>query len=123
MTKWAKAPDFADRPDRLAQVRAQTVVDKRRYLEDGMTPLSCATCGTGVLVRKASSHQQSVQWTVDPAVHCPIFKELGGGPGRPESCPNLERTIDHAVSEGMLTVDDRGESASVHPEVGEVEAR
>ncbi|MCM6772868.1 hypothetical protein NDR87_05585 [Nocardia sp. CDC159] len=106
MTRWAKAPNFADRPERLAQVRAQTVVDRQRYLEDGMTPLGCATCGTRVLVRKASSHQQSVQWTVDPAAHCPVFRELGGGPGRPDSCPNLERAIEHAVAEGMLRIEE-----------------
>ncbi|MGV9678940.1 hypothetical protein ACWDSJ_26975 [Nocardia sp. NPDC003482] len=104
MTRWAKAPDFADRPEWLARVRAQTVVDKQRYLEDGMTPLSCATCGTGVLVRKASAHQTSVQWTADPAAHCPIFRDLHTGPGRPDSCPNLEKTIDHAVAEGLLEV-------------------
>ncbi|MFF3574312.1 hypothetical protein ACFYXQ_41850 [Nocardia jiangxiensis] len=106
MTAWAKAPDFADRPERRAQVRAQTVVDKQRYLEDGMTPLSCLTCGTKVLVRKSSSQQTSVQWTVDPAQHCPVFQQLAGGPGRPEGCPNLHRAIEHAVHEGIIAVEE-----------------
>ncbi len=106
MATWAKAPDFADRPQRRAQVRAQTVEDKRRYLEEGLTPLACQTCGTEVLVRKASSHQQSVQWTVSPADHCPVFRELSCGPGRTEGCPNLERTIAHAVDEGVIPVDE-----------------
>ncbi|MGF6887575.1 hypothetical protein ABIA39_006084 [Nocardia sp. GAS34] len=106
MTTWAKAPDFADRPERRAQVRAQTVVDKRRYLEEGMASLACQTCGTKVLVRKSSSHQTSVQWTANPADHCPVFRELTGGPGRPEGCPNLERTIAHAVDEGIISVDE-----------------
>ncbi len=106
MATWAKAPDFADRPERQAQVRAQTVVDKQRYLEDGMAPLACMTCGTQVLVRKSSSQQTSVQWTVNPADHCPVFKELSGGPGRPEGCPNLHRTIEHAVDEGIIPVDE-----------------
>ncbi len=105
MATWAKAPDFADRPERRAQVRAQTVVDKQRYLEEGLTPLSCASCGVKVLVRKASSHQQSVQWTENPADHCPVFQKLAE-PGRPEGCPDLERTINHAVAEGMLEVDE-----------------
>ncbi|KZM68758.1 hypothetical protein IU500_10480 [Nocardia terpenica] len=104
MAGWAKAPDFADRPERLAQVRAQTVADRQRYLEDGLTPVCCGDCGTRVLVRKASSHQKSVQWTADPAEHCPVFKELSGGPGRPESCPHLERSIDAAVRSGALPV-------------------
>ncbi|MBB5913269.1 hypothetical protein BJY24_002136 [Nocardia transvalensis] len=106
MAGWAKAPDFADRPERREQVRAQTVVDKKRYLEDGLTPVGCRSCGTEVLVRKASSHQKSVQWTVNPADHCPVFKELARGPGRPDSCPALEEAIDRAVDEGVLRVDE-----------------
>jgi hypothetical protein len=106
MATWAKAPDFADRPERRAQVRAQTVVDKQHYLEDGMVPVGCLTCGTKVLVRKSSSQQTSVQWTVDPAAACPVFAELAGGPGRPEGCPNLHRAIQHAVDEGIIAVDE-----------------
>ncbi|WP_280275835.1 hypothetical protein [Nocardia wallacei] len=106
MATWAKAPDFADRPERREQVRAQTVVDKQRYLEDGLTPVACRSCGTEVLVRKASSHQKSVQWTVNPADHCPVFKALVGGPGRPDSCPSLEQAIDEAVEEGVLRVEE-----------------
>ncbi|MFR9750690.1 hypothetical protein ACL02S_06595 [Nocardia sp. 004] len=104
---WAKAPDFADQPDRRAEVRAQTVVDKQRYLEDGLTPLQCQSCGSEVLVRKSSSRQTSVQWTADPATHCPVFAELsthGGGLGRPDSCPQLARTIAWAVEEGVLEI-------------------
>ncbi|WP_051022071.1 hypothetical protein [Nocardia pneumoniae] len=106
---WAKAPDFADQPARRAEVRAQTVADRQRYLEDGLTPLRCQACRSQVLVRKSSSHQTSVQWTGDPAEHCPVFAELsasGYGPGRPESCPQLERTIAWAVDEGLLEIPD-----------------
>ncbi|GAB2716418.1 hypothetical protein [Nocardia thraciensis] len=106
MATWAKAPDFADRPERRAEVRAQTVVDKRHYLENGLTPIACGTCGAQVLVRKASSHQKSVQWTASPADHCPVFKELSRGPGRPDTCPNLEQAIEQAVDDGVLPVDD-----------------
>ncbi|MGO4616773.1 hypothetical protein AB4305_19590 [Nocardia sp. 2YAB30] len=107
MVTWAKAPDFADQPTRRAEVRAQTVVDKQRYLEDGLTPLRCQACRSEVLVRKSSSHQTSVQWTDNPASHCPVFAELsakGFGPGRPDSCPQLERTIKWAVDEGVLEI-------------------
>ncbi|WP_280471180.1 hypothetical protein [Nocardia cyriacigeorgica] len=92
---WAKAPDFADQPARRAAVAAQTVVDKARYLEEGLTPLRCQTCQTEVLVRKSSAHQTSIQWTGDPAAHCPVYAKLaeqGAAPGRPESCADLERT-------------------------------
>ncbi|MEU7630730.1 hypothetical protein AB0C34_12180 [Nocardia sp. NPDC049220] len=107
MATWAKAPDFADQPARRAEVRAQTVIDRQRYLEDGLTPLRCHACRSEVLVRKSSSHQTSVQWLGDPAERCPVFAELranGLGPGRPDSCPNLERTIEGAVAEGVLEI-------------------
>ncbi|MEU7766218.1 hypothetical protein AB0B25_13935 [Nocardia sp. NPDC049190] len=107
MAAWAKAPDFADQPARRAEVRAQTVIDKQRYLEDGLTALRCQACRSEVLVRKSSSHQTSVQWLGDPAGLCPVFAELranGLGPGRPDSCPNLERTIQWAVDEGVLEI-------------------
>lgn len=104
---WAKAPDFADQPARRAAVAAQTVVDKSRYLEEGLTPLRCLTCQSEVLVRKSSSHQTSIQWTGDPAAHCPVYAKLaeqGAGPGRPESCADLERTIKWAVDEGVIDI-------------------
>ena len=106
MATWAKAPNFADRPERREQVRAQTVVDKQRYLEDGLTPVACRACGVEVLVRKASSHQRSVQWTVNPAEVCPVFAKLSGGPGRPDPCPELDKSIQYAVDEGILVVDE-----------------
>lgn len=104
---WAKAPDFADQPARQAAVRAQTVVDKQHYLDTGLTPLRCQACSAQVLVRKASQHQTSVQWTERPDAHCPIFAQLtahGARPGRPESCPSLEKSIKWAVDEGVLDV-------------------
>ncbi|MEV6429904.1 hypothetical protein [Nocardia sp. NPDC051463] len=109
MTTWAKAPDFADQPARRAAVQAQTVVDKQRYLEEGLTPLRCQACQSLVLVRKSSSHQTSVQWTENPATHCPVFARLsdqGSAPGRPDSCAELEKTIKWAVDEGVLGVAD-----------------
>ncbi|WP_028476274.1 hypothetical protein [Nocardia sp. CNY236] len=104
---WAKAPDFADQPARRAEVRAQTALDRQRYLEDGLTPLRCQACGSQVLVRKSSARQTSVQWTGDPAESCPLFAELGSsgqGPGGPQSCPQLSRTIAWAVNEGVLHI-------------------
>jgi hypothetical protein len=104
---WAKAPDFADQPARQAAVRAQTVVDKQHYLDTGLTPLRCQACSAQVLVRKASRHQTSVQWTERPDAHCPIFAQLtahGARPGRPDSCPSLEKSIKWAVDEGVLEV-------------------
>lgn len=107
MPSWAKAPDFADQPARRDAVRAQTVVDRERYLEQGLTPLRCQACHTEVLVRKSSSRQTSVQWTGNPADQCPVFAELsakGCGPGRPDTCDRLQKTIKWAVDEGVLDV-------------------
>ncbi|MFC4124404.1 hypothetical protein [Nocardia rhizosphaerae] len=104
---WAKAPDFADQPARQAAVRAQTTVDKQHYLDSGLTPLRCQACSAEVLVRKSSAHQTSVQWTEPPATRCPVFAELQAKnprPGRPESCPSLERSIKWAVDEGVLEI-------------------
>ncbi|GGK59847.1 hypothetical protein [Nocardia camponoti] len=101
---WAKAPDFADQPERRAAVEAQTSDDRRHYLDEGLTPLRCQTCSAQVLVRKASEHQTSIQWTDRPADVCPVFARLGA-PGRPDSCPSLEKTIAWAVDEGVLTQD------------------
>ncbi|GAD82735.1 hypothetical protein FEK33_17565 [Nocardia asteroides NBRC 15531] len=104
---WAKAPDFADQPVRQAAVRAQTTVDKQHYLDDGLTPVRCQACSAEVLVRKSSAHQTSVQWTERPDTHCPIFAQLsahGARPGRPESCPSLEKSIKWAVDEGVLEI-------------------
>lgn len=109
MARWAKAPDFADQPARQAEVRAQTVIDKQRYLEQGLTPLRCQACQSQVLVRKSSAHQTSVQWTEPPQTHCPVFAELsknGARPGRPDTCAQLEKTIKWAVDEGVLEVPD-----------------
>ncbi|HLS77345.1 MAG TPA: hypothetical protein VK083_11195 [Nocardia sp.] len=104
---WAKAPDFADQPERRAAVQAQTALDRQRYLEDGMTPLHCQGCHTRVLVRKYSAHQTSIQWTEPPKTHCPVFARLaeeGARPGRPETCGQLEKTIKWAVDEGVVEV-------------------
>lgn len=109
MPTWAKAPDFADQPARRAQVQAQTVVDRQRYLEEGLTPLRCQSCQAEVLVRKSSARQTSVQWTENPAERCPVFAELGAkgnGPGKPDTCENLQRTIQWAVDEGVVPVPD-----------------
>ncbi|NKY50290.1 hypothetical protein [Nocardia vermiculata] len=105
MTGWAKAPDFADRPEQRAQVRAQTVVDKQHFLENGLTPVACRACGIEVLVRKSSQHQRSVQFTTSPAEHCPVFAKLPG-PGKPDPCPDLEKSIQYAIDEGIIEIDD-----------------
>lgn len=100
--KWAKAPDFANEPERALAVHQQTVVDKKTYLDDGLAPVECRTCGTCVLVRKNSAKQTSVQWTAKPSTTCPVFRESTAA--TQDSCPRLLDSIDHAVMEGLLEV-------------------
>lgn len=102
---WAKAPDFAGSPARVEAVRQQTDADKRTYLESGMRPVECRTCGTCVLARKNSYKHTSIQWTLDPTTSCPQYaKNADGRPGLRETCSRLRSSIDHAVMEGILEV-------------------
>ncbi|ORI19296.1 hypothetical protein [Rhodococcus sp. 1168] len=100
---WAKAPDFAQDPARIEEIHAQTVRDKENYLDSSLAPVECRACGTGVLVRKNSSKQTSVQWTTRPADTCPVFRDAGNSATQ-DSCPRMQDSIDHAVMEGILSV-------------------
>lgn len=107
---WAKAPDFAGQPGRIDAVRAQTAVDKQNYLDSGMQPMQCRTCATNVLVRKNSFKHTSVQWTTEPERTCPVFRDAaaqGTGAPRPDSCAQLQASINRAVVEGLIEVRDR----------------
>ncbi|MFD4433716.1 hypothetical protein, partial [Nocardia sp. NPDC058497] len=80
---------------------------KRDFRAHGVTRGGWPACEAEVLVRKSSARQTSVQWAERPDTHCPVFAELsanGARPGRPDSCPSLERTIKWAVDEGVLEV-------------------
>ncbi|QCB49093.1 hypothetical protein E5720_12650 [Rhodococcus sp. PAMC28707] len=100
---WAKAPDFAQDPERIEEIHAQTVRDKENYLDSSLAPVECRACGTSVLVRKNSSKQTSVQWTTRPADTCPVFRDAGNSATQ-DSCPRMQDSIDHAVMEGILSV-------------------
>ncbi|WP_137723205.1 hypothetical protein [Prescottella subtropica] len=103
---WAKAPTFADDPARVEAVRSQTVVDQHHYLDAGLQEVQCRACGTCVLVRKNSFRHTSIQWQGDPARVCPEFTGAGGGPASRQTCPRLLASIEHAVMEGILEVQD-----------------
>lgn len=100
---WAKAPDFANDPQRVEEIHQQTVRDKENYLESKLAPVQCRTCGTGVLVRKNSFKQTSVQWTSPPTETCPVFRESGSSATQ-DSCPRMQESIEHAVMDGLLPV-------------------
>ncbi len=64
-----------------------------------MVPVTCGTCGTGVLVSKNSAAQTSIQWEVDSS-SCPRRAELAVG----DTCPHLSDSIRDAVFSGLLEV-------------------
>jgi hypothetical protein len=85
----------------------QTLQDQRRYLEDGLTELSCDHCGGLVRVRKHSAEQTSVQWTVAAADGCAEFamRRHGGQPSAlVATCGQLRASIDRALAAGRLTL-------------------
>lgn len=86
-----------------------TAADKQLYVEIGLAPVTCSTCGTEVLVKKNSAKHTSVQWTSDAVASCPEIRaraEAGAPAGQVLGCPRLKQSIDHAVRRGDLTVPD-----------------
>jgi hypothetical protein len=79
------------------------------YVEIGLAPVTCAHCGTEVLVKKNSPKHTSVQWTTDAAASCPqIEAQVAAGTprGRVLGCALLKQSIEDAVRRGELTVPD-----------------
>lgn len=104
---WAKAPEFGDRPDVLARLRAETAADREEYLEGGMRPVECRRCGTCVLVKKNSHKHTSIQWKSDPSRSCAEFISRvgeGGATAFLDSCASLQAGIDDAVQSGRIPV-------------------
>ncbi|MFI8257468.1 hypothetical protein [Streptomyces filamentosus] len=75
-----------------------------------MRPVECAACGNQVLCEKFSPAHTSVQWTAEAAVSCAEFRDRAGGGGgttaRMRTCRALRSSIDRAVADGTLEVDD-----------------
>lgn len=86
--------------------RPETLADQRLYLEGGLRPLACRTCGTRVLVKKNSPQHTSVQWLSDPAASCPEFAAAVGPSALVAGCGALRDSIQAAVREGTLEVAD-----------------
>jgi hypothetical protein len=107
MAFWAKAPDLADQAEARAALRDATRADRREFLEAGLAPVECGSCGNRVLVRKNSPTHTSVQWTRDPATSCPEFAarvSAGELSARIDTCPKLRTSIEQAVADGLLEV-------------------
>jgi hypothetical protein len=68
---------------------------------DGLAPVTCESCGAGVLVAKFSREHTSVQWDAAAVAACLEFD--GPSPLNP-GCDRLRASIRDAVARGRLTV-------------------
>lgn len=103
--QWAKAPDFANDPQRAAAIAESTRADRERYLSSGLVPVDCRFCHATVAVKKLGPGHTAVQWNSEAAQRCAFFADLradGGHSSRARSCPKLADSIKHAVAEGCL---------------------
>ena len=93
----------------LESAAAETAADKRLYVEVGLVPITCRSCGTQVQVKKNSAKHTSVQWSSDPVASCPEFAAAARD-GVPSAqylgCPLLKASIEDAVAAGELVVPD-----------------
>lgn len=78
-----------------------TAADRREFLEAGLRPIACLSCGLEVLVKKNSLAHTSIQWTSDSAA-CPEL--AAAGPATEEGCGKLRESIASAVRDGLLEV-------------------
>ena len=102
---WAKAPDFANDPQRAAAVHEATRRDRERYLTAGLAEIDCRFCHAAVKVKKLGAPYTAVQWSAESSNRCAFFSEIragGGSSARVRSCPRLTDSIRHAVAEGCL---------------------
>ena len=102
---WAKAPDFANDPQRAAAVHEATRQDRERYLTSGLADVDCRFCHASVKVKKLGAPHTAVQWNSEAQQRCAVFAEVragGGSSARVPSCPRLSDSIKHAVAEGCL---------------------
>jgi hypothetical protein len=102
---WAKAPDFANDPQRAAAVHEATRRDRERYLTAGLAEVDCRFCHASVKVKKLGAPYTAVQWNHQASTRCAYFAEVradGGNSARVPSCPRLSDSIKHAVAEGCL---------------------
>lgn len=77
----------------------ETAADKRLYVEIGLVPVRCGTCGVEVGVKKNSAKHTSVQWTAAAMRGCTQYATTPG-------CARLRESIEAAVRDGRVPVPD-----------------
>lgn len=102
---WSKSRDFADDPQRAAEVAEASRADRERYLTSGLLPVDCRFCHITVTVRRLGPGHTAVQWNTQATQRCAYFSEIresGGDTARARACPKLSDSIEHAAAEGYL---------------------
>jgi hypothetical protein len=92
----------------IEQRRRDTAADKRLYVEIGLTPVTCSTCGVEALVKKNSRRHTSVQWPAEGVAAC---REITAARAAdPDAlvlgCSRLKASIDDAVRAGDVVIPD-----------------
>jgi len=88
-----------------------TVRTDNRYADSPMVPVACRRCGAGVVARKSSWNQTSVQWDAEASARCLERRDAEkvaayGGRGLFLACSALSDSIIDAVRHGDLPVVD-----------------
>ncbi|WP_025618457.1 hypothetical protein [Salinispora cortesiana] len=84
--------------------RIHPLTERQEYLIGGYVELSCARCAAQVRVRKSSPQQTSVQWSSRATRQCPALTSDEQLQTPAPTCPDLRRSIQHAVRTGSLGV-------------------
>jgi hypothetical protein len=92
----------------LTERQRETADDIRLYVEIGLAPVRCRSCGVQALVKKNSIQHTSIQWSSEAVSDCPVMAAgRAAGPDRLVlGCPQLRASIDAAVAAGELVVPD-----------------
>jgi hypothetical protein len=82
-----------------------------RYADSPMVPVICRRCGAGVLARKSTWNQTSVQWDAEASARCLERRDAENlaahsGRGLFLACSALSDSIVDAVCQGDLPVVD-----------------
>jgi hypothetical protein len=92
----------------LSERERDTAADKRLYVEIGLVPVECSSCGVEVGVKKNSRKHTSVQWNAAAMAGCEAFAahRSAGATTVLLGCPRLKDSIEVAVQAGALVVPD-----------------
>ncbi|MEO9138896.1 MAG: hypothetical protein ABI345_07485 [Jatrophihabitans sp.] len=91
-----------------AERRRETAADVRLYIEIGLSPITCATCGVEAMVKKNSRKHTSVQWSAQAVAGCAEISAARAADPHAMvlGCPRMKATIEDAVADGTLVVPD-----------------